>query len=123
MSLIMGTNYHVPFTIPQTELLAGTSIEVIAPVDGFISEVSGIVQTAIGTGGDITVKIGTTDVPGLTLTFADSATKGTVVTDTPSAGPASARQVSKGDRIQVVPAAAFATAGAVNGHISINTGK
>ena len=123
MSLIMGTTHFLPFFINQTDLLAGTAFEIVAPVDGFITEITGIVQTAVGTGGAVTVKIGTTDVAGLSLTVADAATKGTVVSDTPSAGPASGRAVSKGDRIQIVPAAEFATSGALNGHLSINTAK
>ena len=123
MTLIMGSNFYIPFAINQVDLLAGTPQEIVVPVDGFIGEASGIIQTAVGTGGDITVKIGTTDVPGLVLTVADAATKGTVITDVPTEGAPSDRQVSKGDRIQVVPAAEFATSGAVNGYILINSGK
>lgn len=96
MTLHMGSNIIVPFQINQTDLLAGTSCE-------------------------ITVKVGTTDVDGLTVTVANSATKGTTLVDTPTSRHDS-RKVAKGWRIQVVPAAAFDTAGAVNGYLVINTG-
>lgn len=118
MSLKMGNDFVLPFVIPQTELLAGTAIELISPVDGFINSLQAIVQAAVTTGGDITVKIGTTDVPDLSVTVADAATKGTVVQDTVTGH---GRAVKKGDRIQIVPAAAFNTAGAVNGNLLINT--
>ena len=121
MSMEMGENVPVQFTIPQTELLAATPIEVVAPVAGFIREASVIVQTAVTTGGVVTFKVGTTDVDGLSLTVADGATKGTVVgPDEPTAFDDS-RKVTKGQRIQVVPSAAFDTAGALAGVLIINT--
>ncbi len=116
MGLKAGTTFALQFFINQTDLLAPTDQELIAPFDGYIEEARGTVQVAITTGGDITFKIGTTAVAGLTLTLADAATKGTRVSDTPTA-PSDTRRFSKGDRIQVCPAAAFATAGAVNGHL------
>jgi hypothetical protein len=115
-----GEDRFLPFVIPQTELLAGTTIEVICPVAGFVRGLSTIVQTAITTGGDVTLKVGTTDVTGLSITVADAATKGTVQSDTPTAGTSTA-VVTAGQRLQVVPSAAFNTAGALNGHIWINT--
>ena len=120
MTLNMGSNIIVPFQINQTDLLAGTSCEIIAPVGGFISELGIIVQGDVTTGGDITVKVGTTDVDGLTVTVANSATKGTTLVDTPTSRHDS-RKVAKGGRIQVVPAAAFDMAGSVNGYLVINT--
>lgn len=120
MSLTMGSNIIVPFSINQVDLLAGTSFEIAAPAAGFVSELTVIVQTAVTTGGNITAKIGTTDVDGLSVTVADAATKGTVVSDSPTARHDS-RKVAKGGRIQIVPAAEFATAGSVNGYIVINT--
>lgn len=108
----------IPFVIPSVELLAGTSIELVSPVAGEIEGLSVIVQTAIDTGGDVTVKSGTTDVDGLSCTVASAATKGTVVRDTSTAGHAS-RAVAAGGRIQIVPSAAFATAGALNGVLDI----
>jgi len=122
MTLHMGNDYFVPFSIPQTELLAGTTIEVVAPVDGFVNEILGVVQADVTTGGVISVKIGTVDVTGLALTVADAATKGTTYSDE-ATQPSAVRKVAKGDRIQVVPAAEFATAGAINGLLRINTGK
>lgn len=121
MSLFMGFSIIIPFQINQTDLLAGTSCEIIAPVTGFISEIGIIVQGAVTTGGEITVKVGTTDVDGLSVTVANAATKGTTLVDTPTHRH-DTRKVSKGGRIQVVPASAFDTAGSVNGYLVINTG-
>lgn len=108
------------YSIPATELAAGTSIEVVSPVSGTIRRNTTIVQTAIVTGGDITVLAGAgaTLVVGLTNTIADAAAKGSVVTDTPTLGDASTA-VAAGDRIQLVPAAAFNGGGAVNGVLEI----
>lgn len=120
MSIEAGVRYSVPFVIPQTELLAGTAIELVAPEDGYIDELQVIVQTAVTTGGAVTVNIGTTPVTGLSVTIASAATKGTVVTDTATAGSAT-RRVTKGQRISVVPGAAFDTAGALAGNVIINS--
>lgn len=122
MSLLMGKNVVIPFAINQTDLLAGTAFEIVAPCDGFVSELQVIVQTAVTTGGGITVEVEGDAVDGLTVTVADAATKGTVLSDKPTANTAT-RIVSKGDRIEVIPAAAFATAGAVNGNLIINTAQ
>ncbi|MFN3582608.1 hypothetical protein [Phenylobacterium sp.] len=109
---------YLNFTVPATELGAATAIELISPVVGAITQVSGIVQTAIVTGGDLTFAIGVTAVDGLAVTFADAAAKGTVVTDTPTAGHATTI-TAVGDRIQAVPAAAFNGGGAVSGFVEI----
>lgn len=109
---------RVPFTVPSTELLAGTPIELISPVAGALSKGSAIVQTAVTTGGDVTFAVGVTAVDGLTLTIADGATKGSIVSDVPTAGHASTI-VAVGDRIQIIPGAAFNTAGAIAGFLEI----
>lgn len=57
-------------------------------------------------------------VDGLSITVADAATKGTIQTDTPTA-PSPTRQFNKGQLISIVPASAFATAGAVNGNLLV----
>lgn len=110
--------HSIHFVIPQTELLAGTAIELVSPVAGEVEGMSVIVQTAIDTGGDVTVAVGVTAVDGLTCTVANAAAKGAVVRDTSTAGHAS-RAVAAGGRIQIVPSAAFATAGALNGVLDI----
>lgn len=124
MSITAGENILVPFTIGQTDLLAGTSAELIAPVDGFVNELHVIVQVGVTTGGDVTVKVkdgdDITDVEGLKVTVPSAAAKGKVYKDAATAGHSS-RAVSKGDRIQVLPSAAFDTAGAINGFVVINT--
>lgn len=113
-----GGVIRLPFAISETDLLAGTSAELIAPAAGRIIGLKAIVQKAVTTGGPITAAVGVTAVDGLSVVIADAATKGTVVTDTPTAGHATAI-VAAGDRIQVIPDAAFATAGAVSGFIEL----
>lgn len=108
----------LPFAINETDTLAGTSAELISPVLGEIIGMSVIVQKAVTTGGDVTALVGTTAVDGLACAIADAATKGTVVSDRPTAGHASTL-VNPGDRIQVAPGAAFNTAGAVSGYVTI----
>lgn len=120
MTLQVGERVYLPFDIPATELAAGTSIELVSPVDGYVEELFTVVQTAIVTGGAITVSIGTTAVTGLSIAVANSATKGTTQSDTPTAGTAT-RAVAKGGRIQVTPDAAFNGGGAVSGVLSIRS--
>lgn len=109
---------QVQFFINQTDLLAGTAQELIAPCDGYIVGLYTTVQAAVTTGGDITVEASNAAVTGLSVTIGDAAAAGSRVSDTIAYGVASAK-VKKGDRIEVVPAAAFATAGAVNGFVEI----
>lgn len=105
----------------QVSVLAGTSaaIELISPITGTISKLAAAVRVAIGTGGAVSVKIGTTDVTGLSVTVADSAVKGTTYTDTPTTPGDASTVVAKGDRIQIVFADAFATTGALDGYLEI----
>lgn len=109
----------LPWEIEATELSAGTAEQLVCPVDGYIDQARGIVQEAIVTGGDITFKVGTTDVTGLTLTVANSDAAGTRYSDRPTTPRDSSTVVAKGDRLQVVPAAAFNGGGAVNGVLEI----
>lgn len=111
---------QVPFVIGATELSAGTAIELISPVAGYISKLVTTVQTAIVTGGAVTVEVATVAVTGLSITVADSATKGTVQSDTPTTPRSSTTIVAVGDRITVTPAAAFNGGGALAGYIEID---
>lgn len=122
MAQRIGRLVYIPFDIPATELAAGTSIELVSPVAGAVHKVFTTVQTAIVTGGDITFQIGTTDITGLVITVANSATKGTTQSDTPTT-PSTTRFVAEGGRMQVTPAAAFNGGGAVSGVLVIETGK
>lgn len=106
------------FAINETDTLVGTPAELVAPVSGYISQLSVIVQKDVTTGGDVTANVGVTPVAGLACTIANAATKGTVVSDTPTAGDVTTF-VKKGDRIQIVPGAPFNTAGAVSGFLEI----
>lgn len=109
---------QLPFFINQTDLLAPTAAELIAPCDGYIVGLYTTVQVAVTTGGPITVEANTVAVADLSITIEDAATKGTVQSDTIDYGVATAK-VSKGDRIEILPDAAFATAGAINGFLEI----
>lgn len=108
----------LPWAINETDTLAGASAELVAPGAGRVVRNTVIVQKEVTTGGDVTATVGVTAVAGLTCTIANGATKGTVVTDTPTAGDAST-VVAAGDRIQIAPSAAFATAGALAGVLEI----
>lgn len=105
----------------QVSVLAGSTaaIELIAPFAGYLNTLAVAVRAAVTTGGAVTVKIGTTDVTGLSVTVADGATKGTTATDTPTTPYSATTVVAKGDRIQIVFADAFATAGALDGYIEL----
>lgn len=120
MSLEMGTEYVLNWAINETDTLAGTSAELVAPVSGYIDDLQVTVQKAVGTGGTVKAAIGTTDVVGASVTVEDAATKGTRYSAT-ATKPSTTRAVSKGDRIQIIPAADFATSGAVSGNLIINT--
>lgn len=122
MSNKAGIDFNTSGQVPATELGAGTTIEVIAPQDGFVVGLRTIVQTAIVTGGVVTLKIGTTDVPGVSITVADAATKGTVQYAAATKG-ADGRFAKKGDRIQVVPSAAFNGGGALGFDIEFNSSQ
>lgn len=109
---------YLQVSVPATELAAGTAIEFVAPFDGYITRLRTVVQTAIVTGGDLTVEInGGSAITALTTTIADSATKGT--RSVKSAVNASTNLVKAGDRITVTPAAAFNGGGAVSGILEI----
>lgn len=111
--------YGFPDTIldvqmDQATLIANTGFELVAPVDGFIKELRAAVQSAVTTGGTITVFVNTVQVVGLSMTVANGATKGTRPTAAvPSAASSKAnRAVVKGDRIEI-RTAGFATAGSL----------
>lgn len=122
MSVIIGNAIRVQFDIPQTELLAGTAIELIAPTDGYIVGLETTVQTAITTGGDISVKTGDalgTTVAGITQTIANGATKGTRKFSS-STRDSTTTVVKKGDRV-AIQSASFASAGAIKGTLVFST--
>lgn len=111
----------VPFSINQTDLLAGTAQSFVSPAAGYVTGAFAVVsKNTIVTGGNISVAVGTTDVAGLTLVFADGAVPGTVVSDRPTTPFSATTQVSVGSRLQVKPDSSFATSGDVQGHIEIS---
>lgn len=105
----------IPFDFNQTDLLAPTAQNLVAPCAGYITGIRAIVQVAVTTGGAITVEANTVAVVGLSVTVADGATAGTVYSDTVLK--IATGLVAAGDDITVTPAAAFATAGAVKGYL------
>lgn len=111
---------RVPFQVDETDLLAATPISLRCPVAGVISSVETIVWKAIGTGGDVTMKVNNVAVDGLTVTIADSAAAGVLDQDTPTAGHAST-VVAVDDELELNFGSAFATSGAITGHIEITT--
>lgn len=119
MSIKTGGKVYLPVRLLATELAAGTAFEIVSPVDGYVDTLRLIVQTAIVTGGAVTVEVNTVAVAGVSIAVADAATKGTVYADTSTAG-SSTRRVVKGDRITVTPAAAFNGGGALDGFIEVS---
>lgn len=106
------------FSFNQTDLLAATSQWLVSPIEGEIAELGVVVQGAVTTGGAIGVKLATVAVSGLSVTVADAAAAGTVYTDS-SALNEPTRRVADNQAIEITAAAAFATAGAVNGWVRI----
>lgn len=116
-----------PITILQfeanaTDLSAGTSQTLIAPVDGYIGSINSVIQVAIVTGGIIKAQTGPigalVDVGGATLTIPDAAAKGAIQRALATKG-TTARKVAKGDLIVIDLAAAFNGGGALRGHLEI----
>lgn len=110
---------RIQFTVPETELLAGTAIHAVASADGYVSGAYTVVSDAVTTGGSLTVEVNTVAVDGLTVTVADAAAAGDVDSGTATADHSTAR-VRAGDAITITPSAAFAGAGALNGVLLIS---
>lgn len=110
---------YVPFFANATDLSAGTSQFWPNPEAGQIIKAAGVVQEVIVTGGDLTFKLATVAVVGLTVTIADAAAVGTVVTDTPTSLTGATGVVAKNVSIETVIAAAFNGGGAVNGYVTV----
>lgn len=104
------------FAIDVADLSTGSAAapEIVAPFDLEIVQLRSTVRVAISTGGTLTADVRSgTAVDGLTITVANSATKGTSQTDAPTAAHASTL-VAKGERIQIVPQDAFNGGGALD---------
>lgn len=117
--LISSAKERINFSIAQTPLLAGTSAELVATADGYITGLFTSVTTGVTTGGAVTVEVNGTAVAGLSVAVADGSSVGDVDSDTIDHGVPTAR-VRAGDRIEVIPAADFATAGALTGTLVID---
>lgn len=117
---------RIPFQISQTDLLAGTTQQFPSPVAGRIKRVQTAVQVTLPATaaeiGTVNLTINGTAVTGSTLTSYTTATGGMgSVGDIASATIplASTAAVAVGDAIGVVPSAAWASAGALNGIVEI----
>lgn len=106
--------------INQTDLLAPTVQDIVCPVAGFIASLRTTVQVAITTGGTIIPKVNTVAVTGMTITIANADAKGTRKSTAPTTARSSTTVVAAGDAISLTPAS-FATAGAVNWELEIET--
>lgn len=106
--------------INQTDLLAPTTQNLVCPFPGFIAAFRAVAQVAVTTGGTLQVKVGTTSVTGCVATVANADAVGTLYSATPTTLRSSTTVVAAGSRIQVTPAS-FATAGAINYEIEIET--
>jgi hypothetical protein len=95
----------------QTDLLAGTTHFMVAPIKGTIKRVGFTTTVAIGTGASITAEVNDVAVAGLAVVVPDSALVNSKYEDAPTAGSLTA-QVAVGDKIEIIPGAAFATSGA-----------
>jgi len=106
-----GTQVYIEDYIEQTDLLAGTSHWVMAPCTGQISAVYTASTVDITTGGTITLELGGTAVSGLSVVVGDAGGVGDADSDTPTDTTDVTCAVTKGDAIEIIPSAAFATAG------------
>ena len=110
---------YLPFFINQTDLLAGTSQWIPAPEAGQIVKAACVTQVGVTTGGNITVELATVAVTGLTVVVADAAVAGDVDSDVPTDLAGATGAVTKEQVVEVVVDSAFATAGAVNGYVTL----
>lgn len=125
MSIKAGNREFIYFAINQTDLLAGTAIEIPVPIDCVVEAVRSIVQVAVTTGGTLTLKktvttaLDTTVSAALTTTIANGALKGAQQHLVDLTG-LSTLKFSAGDRLAILPAS-FATAGAVIGMVTLRS--
>lgn len=115
LAAFAGGKVLIPFYFNQTDLLAPTAMQLVAPSAGYITGIRATVTAAVTTGGAITVEANTVAVVGLSVTVADGATAGTVHSD--DVAKIATGLCAAGDDITVTPAAAFATAGRVDGYL------
>jgi len=118
---------YLPFHINQTDLLAATAQQLVAPCAGEVVRVSTVVQVAGGVTADeigsVWVTINGTAITGSTLTSYGTAAQSGVgpVGSVASAliPAASTAAVVAGDAIAVKPGSTWASAGALNGTVEI----
>jgi hypothetical protein len=105
--------------VPQATLLAKTTQYIDAPCDGYLEVLRvRVVDAAIGTGANVSIGV-EGSAPGLTVAVASSAAIGTLYEDLPATAQSAATKVRKGQRIEVLFGAAFATSGAVEVTVDI----
>lgn len=103
----------------STDVLAGTSHYISTPAAGNINRASSVVQVAIGTGGNVTFEKGNVALSGLTIVVANSATVGTVNSDTAVFNDITT-EFLKDVALEIVFDAAFATTGALWGYAELS---
>jgi hypothetical protein len=100
-----NAKHYIQDRMLEAAVDAGTALNIVSTVAGQIIKLTTIADGGITTGGEVTVKIGTTLVDGLSVTIG-AASEGEVDSDTATVGHASA-VLAVGDRIQIVPASEF----------------
>jgi hypothetical protein len=101
-----GNRVYLTGTILEAAVDAGTPFNIVSPVAGNITRLQTISAGTITTGGTITAEVNTVAVAGLSVVIADGAVEGEVDSDTPTLGN-STTAVAVGDRIEIIPSAAF----------------
>lgn len=109
----------LPFTFNDTDLAAGTTQELVSPINGVLRNMVASVQHTVVTGGTIAANVGTTPVTGLTFDIANSTNPGT--TFSKEVAPTDGTDVvTAGGRLQVTASSTFATSGAIQGVLIVS---
>lgn len=98
--------YYTSVFVLEATVDAGTTQMFTSPVAGTIKKLTSQVDNTVTTGGTFTMEVNDTAVDGLAVVVANSATAGTVNSDTPTAGHASTA-VAVGDKLEILIDAAF----------------
>lgn len=120
--LKMGESVYLQFNVNATDLSAGTTQYLVAPITGHVSRWDAVTNVAIVTGGTLKIKnAAAVEMVSDTLTFANSEVVATHHFSTFSPGDASLA-VTKGDVLTIIVDSAFTGGGAVNGMVEFKGG-
>lgn len=113
-----GDYIRVPFAATEAEVDAGTSFYACPGFAGNVVDAAVAVGDDVTTGGTITVEIANVAVDGLGLVVANSATAGTIVTDSATADHASTA-FTAAQALEIVFPAAFNASGRHVGYVGV----